>query len=425
MGMKKSTVLIGKLTRLLARLRGGGSAFPGLVVERYDPNFLSDVLRDLPHGVVVISGTNGKTTTTKIVTELLAASGFKVFTNRTGSNFTRGVISALLGEIRGFTFDADIAVLELDEAHAVQFVRQVQPDYVLLLNVLRDQLDRFGEIDKTAKLLEITAQSARRGVVLNRDDPLVVGISGALSACDISFFGYNPALSDKFPSDEELHKERVGLPVEAETTRHIADVELESFTQRQAVYRIGATSYGASLLLDGSHNILNAAAALALVRMVMGRDADTDHLIRALEKVQPAFGRGESIAINGVDLELILVKNPSGFRLALLSQLKHDADVMIAINDLYADGRDMSWLWDVDFTPLEQVKVVSGIRAYDMALRLKYDEVPFDLVQTDMATALDRFLSQSDRPKQIFCTYTAMLDIRKKLARVTEVEEAL
>ena len=166
---KPYTTLLGKAVRYAARLRGGGSALPGLFVEKIDPDFIKSTLAQLPQGVVVISGTNGKTTTTKMVVELLEGQGLKVFTNRTGSNFVRGVAAALLGEVdlKG-RLDADIAVLELDEAHAVHFVNAIPPRYSLLLNVMRDQLDRFGEIDTTVKLLAHIAKHTTETVVLNR-----------------------------------------------------------------------------------------------------------------------------------------------------------------------------------------------------------------------------------------------------------------
>nr|HMU12343.1 Mur ligase family protein [Candidatus Nanoperiomorbaceae bacterium] len=169
---------LGKIVSKASRLRGGhGSALPGLVVEKVSPHFLRDALTNLPYGVVVISGTNGKTTTTKIVVELLRAAGLKVFTNPSGSNFTRGIASVAALEMRRGRLDADIAVVELDEAHAVHFVRQVPPKYSLILNVLRDQLDRFGEIDTTAKLLAKVADQTTGTVVLNREDPLVAAIT--------------------------------------------------------------------------------------------------------------------------------------------------------------------------------------------------------------------------------------------------------
>ena len=171
---KAHIATLGKVVRHITRLRGGGSAFPGIVIEKIDPDFTRDILGSLPYGVVVISGTNGKTTTTKMTVELLESQGFKVFTNRTGSNFARGVTAAILSEI-GYDgkLHADIAVLELDEAHAVKFVQTIPPTYSLLLNVMRDQLDRFGEIDNTAKMLEAIARSTTKCVILNREDPRV------------------------------------------------------------------------------------------------------------------------------------------------------------------------------------------------------------------------------------------------------------
>ena len=200
--MEKLSILLGKSVQKVTRLRGnGGSALPGLVIERTNPKFVRNILSKLPYGVVVVSGTNGKTTTTKIVTELLEAEGLKVFTNKTGSNFVRGVISAILKNIKlSGKFDYDIAVLELDEAHAVKFCEVVPINYALLLNVQRDQLDRFGEIDHTAELLQKVAENAQKAVVLNREDPRV----GKIKAKHKVFFGLADTLLKKFPSDDNL-----------------------------------------------------------------------------------------------------------------------------------------------------------------------------------------------------------------------------
>lgn len=418
---KPYTTLLGKTVRSIARLRGGGSALPGLFVEKIDPSFVADTLKQLPHGVVIISGTNGKTTTTKMVTELLEGQGLKVFTNRTGSNFIRGVAAALLGEVdmKG-KLTADIAVLELDEAHAVHFVRTIPPRYSLLLNVMRDQLDRFGEIDATAKMLATIAERTSDGVVLNREDPHIASLADKLSGKTVTYFGLNPTLTHLFPNDDEL---RSGSRSAKELP--IADVTLEAFSDETATFKIDITSHSTPLKLQGVYNIFNAAAALALVRMIMGDDADTKKLIASLSNVAPAFGRGEKLMIGGQPLELVLVKNPGGFRLGLSSFPAADYATMIAINDNYADGRDMSWLWDVEFDSLRQTGVsqVSGIRAYDMALRLQYDEIEISQVEPDLKDALRHFLSQqATKPKRIYCTYTAMLALRRELAKITEVE---
>lgn len=419
------TIILGKAVRYAARLRGGGSALPGLFVEKISPTFVPDILKQLPHGVVVISGTNGKTTTTKMVVALLEAQGLKVFTNRTGSNFVRGVAAALLGEIdtKG-KLDADIAVLELDEAHAVKFVEVVPPRYSLLLNVMRDQLDRFGEIDATARMLEKIATATTDTVVINREDSRVARIAEQVSKdTNIHFFGLNDSLLAKFPSDDELHDHAPKVPTTKATKRPTADVVLKDFNEKGAAFTIAGKDFVTPLKLKGIYNIFNSAAAVALVRAIIP-EASINSLLGALSTVTPAFGRGEVLTVSGHPLELVLVKNPSGFRLGLESYDPNGYATMIAINDNYADGRDMSWLWDVDFTSLSEHPIyLTGIRAYDMALRLQYDEVPIEKVETVLEKALTDFIAQhDDEPKRIYCTYTAMLALRKELSKITRVE---
>ena len=412
------STLIGKTVKQAARLRGGGSALPGLVIEKIDPGFIARTLAQIPRGVVVISGTNGKTTTTKIVVELLEAAGLKVFTNRTGSNFSRGVAAALLGEVdmRG-RLDADIGVLELDEAWAVKFVQLVPPRYSLLLNVMRDQLDRFGEIDTAAGFLAKIAQATTDTVVLNRDDPRIYRLHQQ-TAANVAFFGTTDKLLELMPTDDAL---KTGQAQANQTAP--ADVLLTDIDKQTATFQINNAKHAVRMRLNGVYNLLNAAAALSLVRQIMGEKAELTTLLGALSDVAPAFGRGETIVIDGTPIELILVKNPSGFRLSLLSFADGTADTMIAINDNYADGRDVSWLWDVNVSRLEQVAVVSGVRAHDMALRLEYDDITPEIIEPDLAAALEKLLAHHPRrPKHIYCTYTAMLRLRKLLAIKTDVE---
>jgi len=413
-------IILGKAVRYAARLRGGGSALPGLFVEKISPDFIPSILNQLPKGVVVISGTNGKTTTTKMVVALLESQGLKVFTNRTGSNFVRGVAAALLGDIdmKG-NLDADIAVLELDEAHAVKFVEIIPPRYSLLLNVMRDQLDRFGEIDATARMLAKIAQATTDTVVINREDSRVLKIADGLSS-EVRYFGLNDSLLSHFPSDDDMHNKTKSSKILA---RPDADVTLKDFNDKGAAFSIAGKDFVTPLKLRGVYNIFNSAAALALARTIEP-EASINSLLGALSTVTPAFGRGEVLTVGDQPLELVLVKNPSGFRLGLQSYDPKGYATMIAINDNYADGRDMSWLWDVDFTSLEKEPVyISGVRAYDMALRMQYDDVPVEKVETELAVALQDFISMHpDTPKRIYCTYTAMLALRKELSKITRVE---
>ena len=434
------TLALGHGARAASRLRGsGGSAFPGLVMEKADPHFMARALAPLPYGVVLVSGTNGKTTTTRMVVELLRGQGLKVFTNPTGSNFTRGVVAALLGAMPlNGRLDADVAVLELDEAHATHFVRTVKPRAALLLNVMRDQLDRFGEIDYTASLLHKVARATTGTVVLNADDPRLAAPSfRADLRADVRGFAVSPQLRSVFLSDDELHDSLDGCTLgqpkkdaeakadtKAEPTTEApldsvkepgqgepdtADspakpaeklaqpleivATLEEMMGRHAVIDLAGHRHEVDFAIPGAHNILNATAAMGLVKELLGERTDEQALAASAAKVTAAFGRGELLSIDGQEVELGLVKNPAGFRMSLLSaaavRSQQPPLIMIAINDQYADGRDMSWLWDVDFTPLKQagVSIVTGVRATDMALRLSYDDVwsSFHASSTDLS----------------------------------------
>ncbi len=421
-GLRDTTAhALGKALRAAARVRGGGSAYPGLAAERIAPGFTARSLTGLPRGVVVISGTNGKTTTTRVVTALLEASGLRVFTNRTGSNFVRGVASQVIADVPvgGRLADRfDVAVLELDEAHAVHFVADVPATYSLLLNVMRDQLDRFGEIDTTARKLAVVAQATTEAIVANRDDPrLVSAVEAAVSR--VAWFGHGAALADTFPTDDALYG-AVGEAASAEA----ADVELVDLTDAGAAYAIDGAEHLVPLQLTGAYNALNSAAALSLARQVLGAEADTATLLAALAEVTPAFGRGEKFSVEGSEVEIVLVKNPGGFRLALTSYDPAGTDTAIVINDHHADGRDMSWLWDVDFSSLAPgIALVAGTRSYDMAVRLLYDEVEAAEVAVDLAPAIARFArANPGTPKRIYCTYTAMLEVRRALERYTTME---
>ena len=455
------TTGIGKAVRRAAGMVGGGSAFPGMVVEKIDRGFLGRTLAQLPLGTVVVSGTNGKTSTTRMIAQTLENLGFAVATNPTGSNFVRGVVSSLVRQVdsRG-GLRADVAVFELDEAYAALFVKQVPPRYCALLNVLRDQLDRFGEIDNTARLLGAVAAATTGTVVLNRDDARVAALAGvARSAKKTDYYGLEPNLRPMFPSDDDLHGHVVEDTDEARAAESAkqayrnlpATVTLASADRDQAEFLIDGAKHGATMRVSGVYNLFNAAAALAVVRAVvadamgarglspkaeravkqlraMTVEQRDETLVKAVSRVTPAFGRGETIDVDGTLVDLVLVKNPSGFRSALQSFSPEGADTMIAINDQYADGRDMSWLWDVDFTSLRGrgVAMVSGTRRWDMALRLRYDGVEPREVTEDLGQAVDWLLAAGPgAPTRIYCTYTAMLEIRKHLEILLKVDKRL
>jgi len=418
-----AAVVAGKAARAASRLRGGGSALPGLVAERVDPGFLAHALADVQGGIVVVTGTNGKTTTTKMLVAVLRAHGLSVFSNPTGSNFTRGVISSMLGELplRG-RLDADLAVLELDEAHALRFAAAVKPTHALLLNVARDQLDRFAEIDHTAQLLASLSEQTTSGVVLNLDDSFIARIRDRVAPdVSVTWFGVDASIADRLP---ELQEQDVRF--DDDFTPPVAgpdDGLLKPVDERAFSILFGENGAGAvgpiELQQRGLAAMINATAATTTARALLGDAFDPATAAAALRAVTPPFGRGEVVMVDGQPLELVLVKNPAGFTVALGTYGSTPVATMIAINDNYADGRDVSWLYDVSFESLRErgVSLTTGVRGYDMALRLEYDDVPVGGVEPDLDRALGAFLARHpDEPKRIFCTYTAMMALRRTLA---------
>jgi UDP-N-acetylmuramyl tripeptide synthase len=411
-------VWLGKLTLAGLRLLGRrGNALPGLVVEKVFPGYLARAMAGLPEGVIVVSGTNGKTTTTKMVATLLSER-LQVLTNDTGSNFVRGTITATVehatwtGQLR-----YDVAVFELDEAWAVRFVQKVAPRRALLLNVMRDQLDRFGEIDTTAGLLGKVAAATTGEVVLNRDDERIAALAAGTRAA-VTYYGVAAELRPLFPNDEELY----GGPV------HVSDrparVELRTLPapgRPAATMRIDGTDADVLLRAEGPHNAQNACGAVAIA-LTFGFDRAA--VLAGLAKVSPAFGRGQTFDVDGRAVTLQLVKNPAGFRQTLRTLDAGTPDaIVVAINDDYADGRDVSWLWDVDFRalgPLASRRSTSGTRAADMALRLRYDDVTVDEVEPDLEKSVRAAVAAvaPGRRVVVFSTYTAMWELHAVLQRI-------
>jgi len=314
----------------------------------------------------------------------------------------------------------------------VHFVARVRPRACLLLNVMRDQLDRFGEIDYTASLLHSIAKATSDVVVLNGDDPRLAAPAFLedVTARVVSF-GAGEDLRSLFLSDDDL---RTGLASPRDRGEGPGPrVTLEAINGQRATVRVDGASHEVDFAIPGVHNLLNACAALGVVLEVLGEDADLPGLLATLGTVQAAFGRGEVLTLDGRPVQLSLVKNPAGFRMGLLSaaaQAQAGEVVVVAINDEYADGRDMSWLWDVDFTALRAngVAVITGVRAWDMALRLRYDDVEVTDVEPDLRKAvalMRRAATDADRPMRIFTTYTAMLALRSILGEMTDVEEVM
>ena len=424
------SILIGKITMWLLRLTGRtGSALPGLVVDRTNPNMLQRTLGQLPYGVIIISGTNGKTTTTKILACLLEAQGLRVLTNKTGSNFVRGIVSTIVqhAHLSG-KLDYDIAVFEQDEAYAVHLAKRIRPRGVVALNVMRDQMDRFGEIDTTSKLLQQLVTSATDWVILNANDERISKLQPS-EGVKTFWYAHSPALQTDFLTDDQLYDaDKAVYHCEAKPY-----AELEAYGDGTVTLKLDGKKHRYDYELGGSHNAINIAAALTALHAAYPAE-DITKTAQAVTKLEPAFGRGEVFKLaDETEVTLQLIKNPAGFTHALrLLDVKKYGVTGIVINDEYADGRDVSWLWDINFEAMQtdaKTVLTGGTRAADMAVRLKYDLVPTQAVIPDLAqfvVELNKIGKDSGGRVMLFCTYTAMLELRELYKRYSnEVYEVV
>ena len=441
----------GKLARFGLQLSGrGGTALPGLIALKIDPDFIGAVASELAHGVVLVSGTNGKTTTARMLSDITRATGWAPMHNRSGSNLERGIAGTLLTESnwRGEP-SGDIGLFEVDEASLPLVLGRISPRVVLVTNLFRDQLDRYFEIDQLARrIADAIAKIDRRAtLVLNADDP-IVAMLGQRHSGPVLYFGVDdPTVGGKVPqaiSDATrcprcrapLHYERVVLAHEGDwscpscgLTRPERDVSATRVVLTAMSSEIQLRTAAASAFdpvrvpVAGLYNAYNALAALAVARAL---DIALSTAALAIANFRPAFGRLEQVTVDGRELRLILVKNPAGFNAAIGALLETDRRprLLAALNDRDADGRDVSWIWDADFealAPTVEHAVVTGIRSRDLANRLKYAGVARDRVEVvdQWGSAIDRAIGAAPQGGEVdvLATYTAMLALRNELAR--------
>jgi lipid II isoglutaminyl synthase (glutamine-hydrolysing) len=450
-----ATLLITKAARALSRTlgRGGGHALPGLIAERLDPHLARKLAGGLPHGVILVTGTNGKTTTTKLIRAALEASGERVLVNSTGSNLKRGVTSALIAaaDVSG-KIDATIGLFEVDEASLRQVAPELMPAHIVVLNLFRDQLDRYGELDTTASLIGQGIAATKARVYLNVDDPLVASLAKYAASPElVSYFGVEglPASaatahqtatdSDRCPvCRTRLTFARVfyghighykcpkGDFARPQPGVAITSVEESDLSGSRFTVAVEGKRSEVMFPLPGTYNLYNALATISLAR---GLGLEQAMVAETLEKSEAAFGRVEKLELEGRTLYLLLIKNPAGFTQVLETFLvgRPDLRILMAINDLPADGRDVSWLWDVPLEALAVVKPVvltAGVRGADMALRLKYAGVEAEVCETSEG-AIRELVRQTPESGTAYVlpSYTAMLAIRKLLAKQADMQE--
>lgn len=423
--MVKNQLLIhqGKLLSKLIQIAnmGNGSTWPGHLALKINRNFIKDILKNSQTKVLFIVGTNGKTTTTSLISHILQADGKKVIQNTSGANLLNGIASTLLlhASSNG-TVQADFILFEIDESAFPLACKELTPDAIVMLNLFRDQLDRYGEVNTIA----LKWQEALNGLptttqlFLNADDP------------QIAFLGKRSRLNELYFGIDEKEKKSPKIDHSSDSTycpncgeklkyskRYYSHLGIWSCPGCQLTHPTHVLTVSPLYPLDGLYNRYNINAA-TLVGRFLG--VHEDKIKQALTTFTPVFGRQEKMLIEGKNIEIILAKNPAGMDQALQTILEKKAkNILFALNDHIADGTDVSWIWDIDFEQeqLADVMIVaSGTRAFDLGLRLKYAQTKSQ-IEPNLNVAIQKSLKQMPTGERLYilATYTAMLEAREIL----------
>ena len=434
----------GRLSRRLGR--GGGTSLPGKVLLRVRPGAVRELAAGLEHGVTLISATNGKTTTARMLAACLRAADRRVVANPSGANLLSGVATALLDDAARRP-RAQAGLFEVDEAALPEVARQTSPRALLLMNLFRDQLDRYGELEAIAAswAAVVDALPPASTVVLNADDPAVAALGDGRAGA-LRFGLADPAVArDALPHAADSIRCRAcggALRYDAVYLGHMGDwscpacgasrgpldvratrVRLDGVRGLELEVATPAGPVAARLGLPGLHNAYNATAAVA---GAVALGVPVERIGPALERSPAAFGRAERVAIGGRDLVLLLAKNPAGAEETVRTVLldPEPLHVLMSLNDRAADGHDVSWIWDVDLElllPRLASLVLSGDRAYDLALRFRYAGIDPALMRVapEPELALDAALAATPEGGTLYAlpTYTSMLELRRLLVR--------
>ncbi len=407
---------------------GEGTSFIGQVVLKLYPNFLETASKYIKGEKIAVTGTNGKTTTCGIISHILETNGRKIIANKKGANMLTGITNAFaLGILPNTNYDN--CVIESDEAYLVKIHEYIKSDYLLVTNLFRDQLDRYGELDTTKqKIQEGINKLEDIQLILNADDPLVASLQSKNKKA--IYYGINTITDNSGKTSTTTPEEIFNCPCGKQlkytkkfyaqqghyycdcgykrpTPDFEADVVLE---KDYSLIKLGDDEY--KIPLVGLFNAYNALGAIALLKTI-----GIKNINKGLESFKTTFGRSEVREVNGHKILIQLIKNPTGAS-EVIKSVDKNSNILIIINDNYADGRDVSWLWDADFERFKDVEkqiVVSGIRAEDMAVRLKYTGFSQEKITVipDIKSAIDYTLNISENNITILPTYTALLELNK------------
>lgn len=428
------------ILKLSTTLFKGGSNFPGKVALAIDKNVLNEVSKG--YKVILVTGTNGKTTTTSMIYNILKNAGKEVITNNTGANMNTGITAAFISHFSfGKKNNDKYAVIEVDEAYLKTITEVIDPEIITVSNLFRDQLDRYGEVNTTyQKILEGISKTKKSKLVLNGDESLLGKID---VNNDVFYYGFNTPIKENSKLSVNADSKFCKFCKEPYQYEFVTYNHLGKYYCTGCGYSRPELKYGVDKIIaltpdysevvingqditinqSGEYNIYNGLCALA-VTSELGIDYDT--ISSSLSKQESSFGRQEVININGKEAKMILVKNPAGYNQAIdtiMLNLNENTPVNLAfmLNDNYADGTDVSWIWDVDFEKLASLDIketiIGGIRLYDMATRLKTAELDtnnFKICEND-EDLVEALVDAPNATTYILVTYTAMLNLRKLL----------
>lgn len=416
-----AALVIARVARVATRLRGGGSAFPGWILLRLIPDVLSRTLGSLPRGVIFVTGSNGKSTTTTMLAAVLAEHGLRVFSNPAGGNLPQGLASAVVAKtnLRG-RVRADVAVLEVDEAYGPQIAQLLRPDWVAVTNLQVDQLNRFGEPENVYRMISALAMMARHGVIVNQADPNLLAL-----AHEVTHAGIEVVSTDVSPEatasqahglvSAPLFFNRDFLPDPAPV------VTLVTCEGDRADLRVGSAAVSVDLPAPGLHYGVDAALAVGIASVLLGEALSPDSVVSAFRHQAPVFGRGETIVFRSREISLTMMKNLPSLQVNLAALRGPLEIVWVAVDE---GTPDPSWIFDADVGPLDHIDVISGTKAWQWALLCEYRGIPYGHVLDGASEALNtvvRLAATTDQPVHAIVNYEQMMVIRR-LAGYKELE---
>lgn len=418
------------ITYIIRSLRlGAASVLPGEIASRVQPQILSLLSRQVKYGVIMIAGTNGKTTTSRLLRKMLENQGWRVVHNEAGANLENGLATALIERTNLFgKLKADYAILEVDENVIPKVLPKIQPKFILCLNLFRDQLDRYGEVDTISQRWSKAIATLYQDTVIvaNADDPTLSYLGQNLQQ-KVLFFGLSEPqyYLDEIPhAVDSIYCPSCGqsLNYKGVYLSHLGDFDCPNCGFKKSEVNIDSSKWPPILI--GLYNKYNTLAATLLAQQI---GIEESIILETIKTFKAAFGRAEELEISGKKVRILLAKNPVGMNETIrtvneIKQAGGASTTLMILNDRIPDGTDVSWIWDVDTEKLVASGgniIVSGDRVYDMALRIKYSQVNGNndcklIVKEDLSEAIATALEHTPvgETLHILPTYSAMLEVR-------------